>query len=66
MLGSMRTLSFSLRATVRGLSRTSGDVWASISGTLCRSEVWDAKLDRQRADVRDALTHWRYGRSDCD
>lgn len=32
--GSMRTRSFSFRAIVRGVSRTSGDVCASISGTL--------------------------------
>jgi hypothetical protein len=64
MLGSMNTLSFSFRATVNGFSRTSGEVCASISGTLCRSEVWDAKFERQRADVREERTHWRYGRSD--
>lgn len=64
MLGSMRTRSFSFRATVRGFRRTSGEVWASISGTLWRSEVWDAKLERQRAEVRLERTHWRYGRSD--
>lgn len=52
MLGSMRTRSFSLRAIVNGVRRTSGDVRASTSGTLCRSAVWDAKLDRQRAAVR--------------
>lgn len=59
MLGSIRTLSFSFRATVKGFSRTSGEVCASISGTLCRSEVWDAKLERQRADVKLERTHWR-------
>lgn len=64
MLGSMRTRSFSFRATVRGFKRTSGEVWASISGTLWRSEVWDAKLERQSAEVRLERTHWRYGRSD--
>ena len=64
MLGSIRTLSFSFRATVKGFSKTSGEVCASISGTLCRSEVCDAKLERQRAEVREERTHWRYGRSD--
>ena len=64
MLGSIRTRSFSFRATVRGFRRTSGEVWASISGTLCRSEVCDAKFERQRAEVREERTHWRYGRSD--
>lgn len=66
MLGSIRTLSFSFREIVRGLSRTSGEVWASISGTLCRSDVCDAKFDRHKADVREDRTHWRYGRSDWD
>jgi hypothetical protein len=64
MLGSMSTLSFSFRATVNGFRRTSGEVCASISGTLCRSEVWDAKFERHRAEVREERTHWRYGRSD--
>lgn len=59
MLGSIRTRSFSFRATMRGFNRTSGDVCASISGTLCLSEVWDAKLERQRADVSEERTHWR-------
>ena len=59
MLGSIRTRSFSLRATTKEFSRTSGEVCASISGTLCRSEVWDAKFDRQRADVKEERTHWR-------
>jgi hypothetical protein len=57
--GSMRTFSFSLRAMVRGFSRTSGDDAASISGTLCRSEVCEAKLVRESAAVRDERTHWR-------
>lgn len=65
-LGSIRTFSFSLRATVSGLRRSSGEVAASISGTLCRSEVWEAKFDTARAAVRDERTHWRYGRKDCD
>jgi hypothetical protein len=26
---------------------------------LCRSEVCDAKLERQRAEVREERTHWR-------
>ena len=34
MLDSMRTRSFSLRAIVSGVRRTSGEVCASISGTL--------------------------------
>ena len=59
MLGSIRTRSFSFRATVKGFSKTSGDVCASISGTLCLSEVWDAKFERQRAEVRLERTHWR-------
>lgn len=65
-LGSIRTFSFSLRAIVRGLRSSSGEVWASISGTLCLSDVWEAKLDMARAAVRDDLTHCRYGRSDWD
>ena len=52
MLGSIRTRSFSLRAIVSGVSSTSGDVRASISGTLCRSAVCEAKLERQRAAVK--------------
>jgi hypothetical protein len=64
MLGSINTRSFSLRATVKGLRRTSGDVCASISGTLCLSEVCDAKLERQSAEVKDERTHCRYGRND--
>ena len=64
MLGSMRTRSFSFRATVNGFRRTSGEVCASISGTLCRSEVWEAKFERHSAEVRDERTHWRYGRRD--
>lgn len=59
MLGSIKTLSFSLRAIVSGVKRTSGDVWASISGTLWRSAVWEAKLERVRADVRLLRTAWR-------
>lgn len=65
-LGSIKTLSFSFRDTVRGLRRTSGQLAASISGTLCRSEVCDAKFARERAAVRDDRTHCKYGRSDCD
>lgn len=59
MLGSIRTRSFSFLATVRGVKRTSGEVWASISGTLCLSEVCDEKLDKQRAAVNELRTHWR-------
>lgn len=64
MLGSTSTRSFSFRATVKGFRRTSGDEAASISGTLCLSEVCDAKSARERAAVREDRTHWRYGRSD--
>lgn len=66
MLGSMRTRSFSFREIVRWLSNTSGDVCASISGTLCRSDVCEAKFDKHRADVREDRTHCRYGRNDWD
>jgi len=59
MLGSIRTRSFSFRAIVNGFKRTSGEVCASISGTLCRSAVWDEKLDKQRAAVREDRTHCR-------
>jgi hypothetical protein len=64
MLGSMYTLSFSFRDIVKGLRSTSGELAASISGTLCLSEVCEAKLERERAAVSDERTHWRYGRSD--
>lgn len=64
--GSIKTRSFSLRATVKGVRSTSGDVRASTSGTLCRSAVWDAKLERQSAAVKLLRTAWRYGRRDCD
>lgn len=57
MLGSMKTLSFSLRDTTRGFRRTSGELAASISGTLCRSDVCEAKSDRARAAVREERTH---------
>lgn len=57
ILGSIRTRSFSFRATVKGFRRTSGDVLASISGTLCLSEVWDAKFERHRAAVKEERTH---------
>ena len=65
-LGSIKTFSFSFLAIVNGFNSSSGDVTASISGTLCRSEAWEAKFDKERAAVRDDLTHCRYGRSDCD
>ena len=58
-LGSIKTRSFSLRATVSGVSSTSGEVRASTSGTLWRSEAWEAKLVRVRAAVRVLRTHWR-------
>lgn len=57
ILGSMRTRSFSFRATVNEFNRTSGEVLASISGTLCLSEVWDAKFERHRAAVKEDRTH---------
>ena len=63
-LGSMKTFSFSLREIVSGLSRTSGELAASISGTLWRSEVWEAKFERDRAAVREDRTQRRYGRRD--
>lgn len=57
ILGSIRTRSFSFRATVKGFKSTSGEVLASISGTLCLSEVWDAKFERHRAAVKVDRTH---------
>lgn len=66
MLGSMNTLSFSLRDRVNGFNRTSGELAASISGTLCLSAVCDAKFERDSAAVREERTHCRYGRSDWD
>jgi len=65
-LGSIKTLSFSFRDIVNGLRRTSGELAASISGTLCLSDVCEAKLARANAAVREARTHWRYGLNDCD
>ena len=59
ILGSIKTFSFSLRETVKGLRRTSGELAASTSGTLCRSEVWDAKFESERAAVRDDRTQRR-------
>ena len=66
MLGSINTLSFSLRDIVKGFRRTSGELAASTSGTLCLSAVCDAKSARERAAVSDARTHCRYGLRDCD
>lgn len=66
ILGSMKTRSFSLRETVKGFRRTSGDVCASISGTLWRSDACEAKLESESAAVSEERTHWRYGRRDCD
>lgn len=66
MLGSIKTFSFSFLATDKGLRSTSGELAASISGTLCRSDAWDAKLDSASAAVSDDRTHCRYGLSDCD
>ena len=65
-LGSIKTFSFSLRATVNELRSNSGELAASISGTLCRSEVCEAKLQTASAAARDDRTHCKYGRSDCD
>lgn len=62
----MKTFSFSFRAIVSGLSRTSGELAASISGTLCLSAAWEAKFERESAAVSEDRTHWRYGRKDCD
>lgn len=59
MLGSIKTFSFSFLDIVKGLRSTSGELAASISGTLCRSEVCEAKLERERAAVREERTHWR-------
>jgi hypothetical protein len=64
MLGSMNTFSLSLRATVNGLRSTSGELAASISGTLCLSDACEAKFERESAAVSDDRTAWRYGRSD--
>lgn len=64
MLGSMKTRSFSFLAMVKGFKSTSGELAASISGTLCLSDVCEAKSASERAAVREERTHWRYGRSD--
>ena len=64
--GSTSTRSSWFRETVRGLRTTSGEVLASISGTLCRSEACEAKLERESAAVRVCRTQERYGRRDCD
>ena len=63
-LGSRRTFSFSLRDIVNGLSRTSGELEASISGTLWRSDVCEAKFESERAAVSEERTQRRYGRRD--
>lgn len=65
-LGSMKTFSFSFLATVNGFRSNSGELAASISGTLCLSAVWDAKFESESAAVSEDLTHWRYGLRDCD
>jgi hypothetical protein len=57
MLGSIRTFSFSFRDTVKGFKSTSGELAASISGTLCRSEVCEAKFESERAAVSEDRTH---------
>jgi hypothetical protein len=64
--GSIRTRSSWFRDTVNGLRMSSGDVLASISGTLCLSLACDAKLERERAAVRVLRTQERYGLSDWD
>jgi len=64
--GSTSTRSSWFRDTVSGLRTTSGDVFASISGTLCRSEACEAKFDNERAAVSVDRTQDRYGRRDCD
>lgn len=56
-LGSIKTRSDSLRAIVSGFKRSSGDDAASISGTLCLSEVCDAKSASERAAVSEDRTH---------
>lgn len=64
--GSTSTLSSWFRETVSGFSMTSGEDFASISGTLCRSDAWDAKSESESAAVSVERTHERYGRSDWD
>jgi hypothetical protein len=64
--GSMRTRSSWFRDTVNGLRMSSGEVRASISGTLCRSLACEAKLERERAAVKVLRTQERYGLSDWD
>ena len=59
MLGSIKTFSFSLRETVNGLRRTSGELAASISGTLWRSDACDPKFERESAAVSDERTQRR-------
>jgi hypothetical protein len=46
-----------VRATVNGFNRTSGELAASISGTLCLSDTWEAKFDNDNAAVSDDRTH---------
>ena len=58
-LGSTSTRSLSLRATTSGFNASSGAVPASTSGTLCRSAVCEAKLERARAAVSVARTQAR-------
>ena len=64
--GSISTRSCSLRDTVSGFSSSSGERAASISGTLWRSAVCDAKSHSEIAAISDDRTHFRYGLSDCD
>lgn len=64
--GSTSTRSSWFLETVSGFRSTSGEVAASISGTLCRSEACDAKFDSDSAAVSVDRTAERYGRSDCD
>ena len=57
MLGSIKTFSLSFRDIVKGFNSASGELAASTSGTLCRSEVCDAKFDNESAAVKDERTH---------
>lgn len=55
----MRTRSSWLRDTVNGLRMSSGEVRASISGTLCLSLACEAKFESERAAVSVLRTHER-------
>jgi hypothetical protein len=62
----MSTRSCSFRDTVNGFRSTSSDFPASISGTLWRSAVCEAKSLSDIAAIREDRTHVRYGRRDWD